>query len=283
MIVFYTTQIRHLASSIALKQGNYLIKKFSDGELYIKVEEDVRGKIVWIVAATCPPADSLLELFFLIDALQREHAIINLFITYFGYARQDRAEPGEALSSEVICNFLKTFKLNKIFIIHPHNESLHTLLNFTTIVPLDLLCTIARPYDAVAAPDKGAYDLVTAMSTQCAKSSISLTKIRPEHEQVTILDAQDEINHKKVLIVDNLISTGKTVINASKLLTTYGAQSIDACAIHGVFSPGSYAALEASPLQTIYVTDTLPQESTHARIQVLSIAPCIEATIRKQS
>ncbi|HVX00080.1 MAG TPA: ribose-phosphate pyrophosphokinase-like domain-containing protein, partial [Candidatus Babeliaceae bacterium] len=120
MKLFYTSSTEYLRNRISLSSGSYIRKQFSDGELYIKLTENVTNQEVWVIASTYSPSYNLRELFLLLDALERNGATINLFMPYFGYARQDRAQQGEAASAQVIANILKQFRLNSISIIDAH-------------------------------------------------------------------------------------------------------------------------------------------------------------------
>lgn len=154
MIVFYTRSTQHLHQMLPFEIGKYISKQFSDGEWYVKLEQDIAGKMVWVITATNPPADHLIELWLLLDALQRGGAKINLFFTYFGYARQDRPMLGEASSAQVISSIFTMFSIHKIIILHPHSMLLHNFLTYEAIFPNDLICAIAQNYDAIAAPIK---------------------------------------------------------------------------------------------------------------------------------
>lgn len=281
-MIFLTSQTAHLASSITLPQGTVKVKKFSDGELYVKLEEDVKDKNVWVLASTLPPAESLLELFFILDALERGGAHINLFITYFGYARQDRAEPGEALAASVICNFLKTFTLKKIFITHIHSTRIEKFLKFENVIPIDLFCTPAKESNRIAVPDQGAYDFARAISQTCGIEPIIATKMRPEQEMVEVVSLVDNIENKNVLIVDDIISTGTTLLSLGKALKSRGAKKIFAAATHGVFSDGALENIQQSDIiERVYVTNTLPQENRPSKIRVMNIVPFIEKVIER--
>ncbi len=281
MIVFYTQSTNHLVHKLPFKQGKYLSKQFSDGEWYIKLEEDIAGKDVWVIAATNPPAEHLLQLFLLLNALQRADAKINLFFTYFGYARQDVPLPNEASSAQVICTIFKTFSLHKIIIVHPHSLLLHNFLTFEAVYPDDLICTIAENYDAIAAPDQGAYELVKKLASKCDLEAIFLTKIRPEQELVKILEYDGMVKAKRILIVDDMIATGNTIIEVAKTLKKLGATQVSVWATHGLFSGNAKHVIEKNGIAKIYVTDSLPQKNHSAKIEVVSIAPLIEQIIKQ--
>ncbi len=133
--IFYTPATQHLAPSIGLPTGVAEFKTFSDGELFVKVADDVANQTVWLIAATNPPADNLLQTLFLINALQRAGARVKLLFTYFGYARQDKPGQGEAATAQLICQIFKNFAVEDIFVIHMHSSALKEFLSFETIIP----------------------------------------------------------------------------------------------------------------------------------------------------
>lgn len=271
MIVFYTSSTKHFAEHIKARTGACTIKQFSDGEVYVRVDEDVRDKEVWVLSAINPPAEHALELFFLLDALQRSGARINLFITYFGYARQVIAQPGEALSAQVISSFIQQFSIKKIYVMHPHSKLLHNFLSFTDVYAPDFFCSIAASYDAIAAPDAGVTDFAREIAKACNKDLIILTKTRPAHEEVVIEAIDGDAHDKKVLIVDDIISTGRTIVHAAYELKNRGATYVAAAAFHGIFAPGARDYLQVSSLDSIFVTNTIGQQP-RGKIAVVDIS-----------
>ena len=280
MMIFYTSSTQHLASDLSFEQGRYLKKQFSDGEWYIKLESDVNKKNIWVVTATNPPADNIIELLLLLNALQRAGAQVHLLFTYFGYARQDQPLMGEAASAELFCNIFKMFSLKKIVIIHAHSIFLQEYLNFENVLPLDLICKTTQSYQSVAAPDQGAYELVKQVAQHCNVQPIFLSKIRPEQELVQILEYDGIVRTKNILIVDDMITTGNTIIEVAKMLKKLGATHVSVWATHGIFSGNAIESIERSDINKIYVTNTLPQHKSLSKIEVINIAPLIEKIIK---
>lgn len=282
MIIFYTDATKHIADKIKEPKGDCTIKHFSDGELYVRVNEEVKGKQVWVIASTQPPAENMLKLFFLLDALQRAGASINLLITYFAYARQIVAEPGQALSAQVICTMLKNFNLAQLVIVHPHSITLHDFIQFEAVYDLDFFCTQAQEFDAVAAPDKGAATFAKQLADRCGKDLVLLTKMRPGHDQVKMLTAEGEIKNKKILLIDDIISTGHTLIAAADELKKNGATHVSAAVTHGIFAPGAREAVEQSVIDSMYVTNTIAQEST-GKIVVIDVSERLHRIVMNHS
>lgn len=282
MILFSTSTMLSVSKSLKFPQGSCTVKKFSDGELYIHINDDIKGKSVWLLAGTQPPAENMLELFFMLDALNRAGAVqINLFISYFAYARQLKAIKGEASSAQVICNILKNFPITKLFIVHPHDSlMLHDFLPYNDILDIQFFCDKAASFDAIAAPDKGALIFAEKVAKACNREIVFLTKTRPEQEQVEILSIEGSVTNKKILLVDDMISTGRTMIEAAEFLKKMGAKDVSVAVMHGVFSPGAHEALEKSIIEKIYVTNTIAQR-TQGKIEVTDIGPLISKIINE--
>jgi ribose-phosphate pyrophosphokinase len=278
MILFANRAAQHLAQKIGIPQGAYTIKQFSDGELYVRIDQDVEKQDVWVLASTPAPAENILELFFLCDALSRAGAHINLFVTYFAYARQTITAPGEACAAHVITKSLQNFPLKSLYIMHPHCSLLHNFLRFTTVHDINFFCNVATAYDTIAAPDEGAAAFAETIAKASNKELILLKKVRPAQEKVKIVAIDGNVTHKKILLVDDIISTGRTIAGCAHALKDLGAASVAAAASHGVFSRGSQELLEQSPLEHVFVTNTIPQES-RGIITVVDTSSCIQDSI----
>ena len=255
-----------------------VIKK--DTEILVKIKENVSNKLVWVIGSTNPPAENILELIFMLEVLRREKAKINLLIPYFGYARQDRIFPGECFSAKVMCDLLKSFRLNRIFVMGMHSARLKKFLNFKNKVPYELFSRIAKDFDAVVAPDKGALFDAGQLSKIAKIPLACMEKRRPKKEKVEIVKIKGDVKNKKVLINDDMISTGSTIIEAARLLKKEGAKEISVLATHGIFAGDAMKRIERSNINAVYVTDTIPQKLKSAKIRVIDIFPHIEKIIR---
>lgn len=275
MKVFYTHATQHLSGLLPFEQGKYHSTQFSDGEWYIKLEEDVADKHIWVVAATHAPAENVIELLLLLNALQNAKARIKLVFTYFGYARS-------ASGAQTLGALLQAYTIEKISIIHAHSPLLHTYLDFKNCIPIDLISQTAQGYTSLAAPDEGAFALVQSLCEQQGLESIYLKKIRSEQETVQILEHEGIVKGQKILIVDDIIATGNTIIEASKRLKELGAQEIRVWATHGIFSGNAIAAIEDSNIKKVYVTNTLAQNNKSSKIEMVSIAPLLEQIIMSE-
>ena len=279
MKVFSTRSCEHLIDQMNVERGAATIKNFSDGELYIKIEEDVACQNVWVLASTQAPADNLLELYLMLDALQRMNARIYLLITYFAYARQDRAEPGEAFSSEVIFRFLQQFTIARTFIVHIHNPEVRMFFDFEDLILLDFFVPIIEQVDYLVAPDEGAANFTRALAQRTKKPVSVMKKVRSAHEQIKRIELDNGVADKNVLIVDDMIATGGTVCNAAKVLRDYGAKNIFVAATHGIFSGNAYEAIAQSQISKVYVTNSLAQKEGKPKIEVIDCSVMLEQVI----
>lgn len=283
-LLFCTSSAKHLARRIGLKAGRLVLRRFSDGEVYCRVEEDVRGRSVWVVASTQPPGDNVLELAFLLDSLTRGGAEVNLLITYFAYARQDRVvKEGEALSSKVICDMLKRFQLNQIFVVHIHSSRIRKFLSYRDIVPTDLFSPVIRRADIVAAPDKGALGLATGVSERYGKALAYMEKSRPGAEEVEMVRLVGEVEGRRVVVVDDMISTGGTVIKASELLMDSGAKEVSVVATHGVFSGNAVEDLERSRIKAVYVTNSIRPHRESKLLKTVDLSKLLARVVSGES
>lgn len=273
MMLFYNNAAKHLAQKVRIKKGNFTIKRFSDGEIHVKIQSDVRKKKVWVLANTNPPAENMLELVFLIDALKRSGAKIKLLIPYFGYARQSHEHRGEAYSSKLVCGWFRG--LDKVVVIHMHSPVLKKFLNYEDIVPFDIF-PVGR-FDLIVAPDKGALKNAKKLSKSLDLPLGCMEKIRPEKEKVKIVKVVAEARGKNVLIIDDMITTGNTVIKAAAQLK--GAKEISVAATHGIFSDDALKKIGKSPIKMVYVTNSLPQKA-HRKLKTINLAPLLENIIK---
>jgi len=276
--LFFTPSAQHLSLKIDSAKETYISKTFSDGEKYICVEKEVKGT-VWVIASTNPPAENLLELFFLLDALQRQPTEIYLLVPYFAYARQDRLTlKGECLSTKVISDFLQPFRLKKIVVFHMHSQRAERYFDYENLLPLQLVSSLAKRMDTIVAPDKGGILFAEAVGKKCGLPVINMEKKRITDKKVEIIGVSGKVKGKKVMIVDDMIATGSTIIEATEKLLAEGAKEVYVYATHGVFSGNAREKLEKSPVKRIYVTNSLPQKA-NGKIKVIDISRLLQEVI----
>jgi len=279
MKLFYTNSTKHLAKRLKVKKGKFILKKFSDNEIYVKITEDVKNKKVSVLASTNAPGDNILELAFLLDALKREKAKINLLIPYFGYARQDKPKGGEALSAQVVSNIITKFRPHKITIIHMHSPRVNKYLTYENVIPLTLYSSIIKKADVLVAPDKGSIDLVKELTKKYKISSAIIEKRRLSHQKVKVVKLKGDVKGKKALIIDDMISTGVTIIEVSKKLEQSGAIEVSVIATHGIFAGDAVKKIEKSNIKKVYVTNSLCQTKKSHKIKIINISSFIKKLI----
>jgi len=279
MKIFYTTTTQHLRIALPFEYGKAINTRFSDGEIFVKIEEDVQSRDVWVIAATPTPADNYFELFLLLDALNRSGAHIHLLMTYFGYARQDRVQERESCGAAIIGQFLAQINLTKMVVIHAHSKRLHDYLTFEQYIPYELFYPIAKRAEVIVAPDAGARELATRIGTTCRRPVVVAEKKRIARDQVEILAISGEVTDKKVLIVDDMITTGNTIIQVSNKLDQLGARSIEVMATHGVFAGDANERINESVIEKVYVTNSLNQVFVGKKVEVIDIAPIISCLV----
>ncbi|MBI2774725.1 ribose-phosphate pyrophosphokinase [Candidatus Dependentiae bacterium] len=278
MKVFFTRSVSHLAHASGQEIGTIAFDHFSDGELRVRIQDEVAGKEVWLVGATPTPAENIVEICLVLDALCKAGAKVNLLITYFGYARQDTMKKGESLSAAVLAHFFDQFSLNRFLVLHMHNPTFQHDVRFKSIINDAFFDELAKQADIIVAPDRGAMQLATSIAERCRKKTIFMHKVRPEVDQVE-LSFEGDVRGKSVLIVDDMITTGRTITQAAQLLKDAGAQKIIGAATHGIFSMHAFDLIEKSALEKLYVTNSIAQHYQHSRIETISLVPFINELV----
>ncbi|HBR70403.1 TPA: hypothetical protein DIC20_05705 [Candidatus Dependentiae bacterium] len=275
-MIFLTSTATQFKKIFKSHLGKYTLEKFNDGELFLKLDTSIKqGDLATVIAATNPPAHHFIELFFLLNTLQQAKKTTHLIFTYFGYARQDHPLPLVAQGAEIISNCFKQFSLDKILIIHCHSSALHNYLTFENIIPFNLYKPLIseKKIDVIVAPDKGAISACEQLAkiTSCTISSIE--KQRIAKDQIKTGKLIGNVHKKNVLIFDDLISTGKTLIHAAELLKKNGALHIYAVATHSLLTQKNTEEILKSPIEELWVTNTIKQKITHPHFHVLDIGP----------
>lgn len=285
--------MNRMALQLDVEPGDFLIGRFSDGEVRVQIKRNIRGRDVYVIQSTGAPAENLLELLLLIDAAKRASAArVTAVIPYFGYARQDRkAEPRVPISAKLIANFIEAAGADRVLTVDLHADQIQGFFD----VPVDNLYAtpIFKPYIdqlisegqwMVVAPDVGSSKRAYRFAEILGNLPIALVdkrRVRPnEIESVRVIGDVEGMN---CLMVDDIIDSGGSLRRASDALREMGARRIFAAVTHGVFSGAARETLSGSLLEGIWVTNTLPPEEdrlpTNAR--VLDISPLLSEAIRR--
>jgi ribose-phosphate pyrophosphokinase len=294
MLLVSGTANRPLAEGIGERLGQPLcavtIRRFADGEIFVKFDENVRGQDVFIVQPTNPPGDNILELLLLIDAAKRASAArTTAVIPYFGYARQDRKDqPRVAISAKLMANLVETAGAERVLGLDFHQHQLQGFFD----IPVDhLYCApvftqhfrqkkLKDP--VVVAPDVGSAKMARGFARRLDAGFAIIDKRRPSPNVAEVLNVVGEVDGRDCLIVDDMIDTGGTVTEAARALKRLGAKDVYCCASHALLSGPAVERLIAAPITEVVVSNTvhIPESRRFERLTVLSIAPLLAQAIR---
>ncbi|MDR9418712.1 ribose-phosphate diphosphokinase [Gracilimonas sp.] len=280
---------RAIAEEYGTTLGEVTIRKFSDGEQYVKYEQSIRGEDIFVIQSTPPPGDNILELLLLLDAAKRASVKrVTAVIPYFGYARQDRKDqPRVSIASKLMANLLVQAGADRILTMDLHAAQIQGFFD----IPLDHLYAsrafidhfTSNPIDnlVVVAPDVGSLKMSRAYSKKLGASLAFIDKRRPKANESEIMNLIGEVEGKNVLIVDDLIDTAGTLTNAAAALKERGALNIIAICTHPILSGPAYQRIEDSPIDELLVTDTVQLRQPSEKIKVLSIANIFAEAIQR--
>jgi ribose-phosphate pyrophosphokinase len=275
-----------LAERIANASGRELakvtVRNFSDGEIWVKFEENIRGVDLYIVQSTMAPSDNLFELLMLVDAAKRASARrITAVIPYFGYARQDRKDqPRVAITAKLVANLLTQAGANRVITIDLHTPQLQGFFDipvdhlYASSVMVPKIAGLNYSNVAFASPDVGGVKNARAYTRHVADSDLVVVdKRRPKHNVAEVMNIIGDVVGKNVIIVDDLIDTGSTFVQCATALKDRGALTITGVCTHAVFSGEAVAKIESSSaLDKLFVTDTIPLQDQCSKIEVVTIA-----------
>lgn len=271
-----------LADKIAKETGRevlkYSHKQFADGEHYYRLENGDQEDVTLIGNIESEPV-SLFELLALARAVHDSGSSIkSLIIPYMGYARQDKQLlTGEPILASMVAGLINTIECRSLNFISLHSDAVRGFLNdHHEMVGLEVMAGLAplKPYEIIAAPDRGATEraeLVASLS-ESSPEVIVMPKERYRSDMVRREKAEYEVNNKKVLIVDDMIDTGRTIATAAADLKKQGARKVDVLAVHGVLSEVSDEVLSDKAIDSIFISDTIYHKSYIKKIKVISIA-----------
>jgi len=291
--VFSGRSNRPLAEKIAQDVGEPLghcdIKTFSDGEIWVKYSDNIRGSDVFIVQSTNPPAENLLELLIMIDAAKRASARkVAAVIPYFGYARQDRKDqPRVSITAKLIANLITTAGADRVITMDLHAPQIQGFFD----IPVDHLYSSAvlvkhfRRHKvtnlAVASPDTGGIKMARAYAKRLEADLIVIDKRRPRQNEAEVMNIIGDVRGKNILIVDDLIDTAGTLVNAVAALQKAGAKDVYAACTHPVLSGSAVERINHSCLKKILVTDSLPAPDNCPKIEVESVAKIFAEAVKR--
>jgi ribose-phosphate pyrophosphokinase len=281
---------RQIAGHLGISLGKVELETFSNGEIYIRYEDSVRGCDAFVVQTCSEPINrNIMELLLLIDALERASAKrISAVIPYYGYSRQDKkTRAREPISARLISDLLTVAGADRVLTMDLHAGQIQGFfsgpMDHLTAVPLLASYISRQDFQelVIVSPDAGRVKMADKYTDHLGVPMAILHKRRPGHNQAEVLHVIGEVEGKTAVLVDDMIDTAGTLVTSSEALIKAGAAEVYACATHGIFSGPAKERLDASPLKKVVVTNTLPipEERLSAKVEVLSIASIFANTI----
>lgn len=284
---------KSICKYLKLKLSECLVGRFSEGEIRVKIEENIRGKDVFAIQPTCPPVnDNLMELLILIDALKRASAKrITAVMPYYGYARQDRKDqPRVPISAKLVANLITVAGADRVLTMDLHAGQIQGFFD----IPLDHLFAVGvfvEYFDklklkdlVVVSPDVGGIKMARAYAKRLNAGLAIVDKRRISPESTEAEHILGEIEGKNIILVDDLISTGSSLIEAVEILASNGARDIRAAISHGVLCGTAIERVDqCRNLKELLITDSIPLDNhkKHPKIKVLSIADLMGEAIKR--
>jgi len=281
---------QEVAQHLKLPLADVTIKRFADGEIFVRLNQNVRGRDVFIIQPTPPPADSIMELLLLLDAAKRASAArVTAIVPYYGYARQDRKDqPRVAIGAKLVANLMEAAGADKVLGIDFHTHQIQGFFD----VPVDHLyaAPVLTGYfrekrleqPVVVAPDVGAAKMARGFARRLNASFAIIDKRRPQQNVAEVMEVVGEVEGRNCIIVDDMIDTAGTLVSVVAALKERGAREIYAAATHPLLSGPAVDRLQNSDVCEVVVTNTLelPAEKRFPKLRVLSVADLLARAIR---
>jgi ribose-phosphate pyrophosphokinase len=287
---------RPLAEEIAqylhVPLGDAEVARFSDGEVWVQLNENVRGADVFIVQPTCPPVnDTLMELLIMIDALKRASAHrITAVLAYYGYARQDRkVQPRVPITAKLVADLLEAAGVDRVLALDLHAGQIQGFFNvpvdhlFAAPVIIDHLLKKDLQEPVIVSPDAGGVERARAIAKRLNAGLAIIDKRREGPNSAVAMHLIGEVRGKDAVVIDDMIDTAGTLVQAVDALAREGARRILACGVHPVLSGPAIERIGASALEEVVVTNSIPVSDAKraARVTVLTVAPLLGEAIRR--
>lgn len=290
--MFSGSQSKYLAEKISYYYGKTLgsvtVQRFSDGEMSPSFDESVRGCDVFLIQSTCPPAENLLELLLMVDAARRASAkYVTIVVPYFGYARQDRKDkPRVSIAAKLVANLFSAAGADRLMACDLHAGQIQGFFDF----PVDHLdgAAIFVPYlrslnlDNLlfASPDVGGVSRTRSFARHFQADIVVCDKHRKRANEIASMQVIGDVEGANIVLIDDLVDTGGTICKAAEIIMEKGAQSVRAICTHPIMSGQAYENVNASVLEELVVSDTIPLRQSSPKIKVLTIAELFSKAIR---
>src|SRR5712671_6856150 len=281
-----------IAKTLQLPLGDADVSRFSDGEVYVQINENVRGEDVFVIQPTCPPVnDHLMELLVMIDAFKRASARrITAVLPYYGYGRQDRkAQSRVPISAKLVADLITTAGASRVLAIDLHAGQIQGFFN----IPVDHLFAAPVIIDhlekkeledlVLVSPDAGGVERARAIAKRLRAGLAIIDKRRDGPNVAVFMYLIGEVKGKDVVVIDDMIDTAGTLIQAVEAVKREGARRVLGCAVHGVLSGPAIKRIQASEMEEVVITNSVPlaPEKAIPKIHVLSVGPLLAEAIRR--
>lgn len=283
-----------ICESLKLTRGEMMVTRFSDGESRVKIKDNVRGKDAFVIQPTSTPVnENLMELLIIIDALKRASARrITAVMPYFGYARQDRKDqPRVPITAKLVANLLTIAGADRVLTLDLHAGQIQGFFDipvdhiYAVNVFVDYLKSkkISSDQLVIVSPDVGGIKMARAYAKRLSAALAIVDKRRVTPESIEVMHILGEVKGKDALLVDDIIATGSSMVEAAEVLKGAGAKKITAMVTHGVLSGDAIAKLDRSAIDTLLITDSipLPENKKHPKIKVISVAELFAEAIKR--
>jgi ribose-phosphate pyrophosphokinase len=284
---------REICDYLGIEPGQITLFNFSDGENYCQIDENVRGADIFVVQPTCSPVnDHVMELLILLDAFRRSSASrITAVMPYFGYARQDKKDkPRVPIAAKLMADLLTASGADRILTMDLHTLQIQGFFNipvdhlFAAPVLLDAIREMGLDDLVIVSPDVGGVARARAIGKRLGASLAIIDKRRGGPNETEVLNVVGDVEGKNILILDDIIDTAGTLVQAEEALRAQGARRTFGAAVHPVFSGPARQRIEASRLETLFVTNTIPLDGAMQdcrKIRTLSVAPLLGEAIQR--
>jgi ribose-phosphate pyrophosphokinase len=282
---------QEVARYLGMDLGPMVRKQFADGELYIQIQESIRGCDVYLIQPTCYPVNAhLMELLIMIDACRRASARqVTAVIPYYGYARADRKTAGrESITAKLVANLMTEAGASRVLAMDLHSAQIQGYFDipfdhvYGSPVILDYLVSKQLSDIVVVSPDVGGVARARAFAKKLDDAPLAIIdKRRQAHNVAEVMNVIGDVEGKTAVLVDDMIDTGGTICEGAKILRQEGARQVYACATHAVFSPPAVERLSSGIFEEVIVTNTIPvpEEKRFEQLTVLSVANLLGETI----
>ncbi|PKN50899.1 MAG: phosphoribosylpyrophosphate synthetase [Deltaproteobacteria bacterium HGW-Deltaproteobacteria-13] len=284
---------KKICDNLGVSMGKANVTTFSDGETRVEINENVRGMDVFIIQSTCPPVNvTLMELLIMIDAMKRASADrITAVVPYYGYARQDRkVAPRAPITAKLVADLITTAGAQRLLSMDLHAGQIQGFFNipvdnlFATPVLIDYMKKYYQDNTVVVSPDTGGVERARAFGKRLGASLAIIDKRREGPNEAEVMNIIGNVEGKKIIILDDMIDTAGTVVQAAKAMKEAGALEVSVCCTHPVLSGPALDRIENSEIKEAIVTDTIPlsdRAKNCEKIKVLSVSGILSEAVRR--